>query len=215
MPSRTDVLVVGAGGHALVCVETLRASGHSIAGCVARGAQPAADLDRVGVEIVGSDEDLDNLIVGGLERTFVAIGDNRARESLTQRVLESGGSLVTAVSPSAVLSPTATVGAGSLVMPGAILTSQVSVGAGAIVNTAAVVEHESSIGQFAHIAPGTALAGRVRVGRGALVGIGACVLPGLSIGSWAVVGAGAVVTADVPDGATVVGVPARPSHLQT
>ena len=47
------------------------------------------------------------------------------------------------------------------------------------------------------------------VKRRAALGTGAVILPGLTIGSGAVVGAGAVVTRDVPDGATVVGNPAR------
>lgn len=44
---------------------------------------------------------------------------------------------------------------------------------------------------------------------GASIGGGAVILPGLSIGARAMVGAGAVVTRSVPDGATVVGNPAR------
>lgn len=47
------------------------------------------------------------------------------------------------------------------------------------------------------------------VKRRAAVGTGAVILPGLTIGVEAIVGAGAVVTEDVPDGATVVGNPAR------
>jgi acetyltransferase-like isoleucine patch superfamily enzyme len=45
--------------------------------------------------------------------------------------------------------------------------------------------------------------------KGARIGANATLLPGVTIGEGAVVGAGAVVTKDVPDGATVVGNPAR------
>ncbi len=42
------------------------------------------------------------------------------------------------------------------------------------------------------------------------IGVGAIIMPGVTIGTGAQVGAGAVVTRDVADGATVVGIPAKP-----
>lgn len=47
------------------------------------------------------------------------------------------------------------------------------------------------------------------IGQGSYVGPRAIVMPGVSVGRDCVVSAGAVVTRDVPDGATVVGNPAR------
>jgi acetyltransferase EpsM len=60
-----------------------------------------------------------------------------------------------------------------------------------------------------HVSPGAQLGGNVYVGEGAHIGIGASIKPGVKIGKWSVVGAGAVVVNDVPDGVTVVGVPAK------
>ena len=50
---------------------------------------------------------------------------------------------------------------------------------------------------------------RTLVRRGATLGANCTVVCGHTIGAWAFVGAGAVVTADVPEFALVVGVPAR------
>ena len=48
------------------------------------------------------------------------------------------------------------------------------------------------------------------IGRNAWLGRGVTVLPGVKIGEGAVVGANAVVTRDVPAGAVVAGIPAKP-----
>ena len=49
----------------------------------------------------------------------------------------------------------------------------------------------------------------VLVKEGATIGSGATILGGITIGKKAIIGAGAVVTHDVPDNVTVIGVPAR------
>ena len=53
-----------------------------------------------------------------------------------------------------------------------------------------------------------------RVKRGASIGSGAVIMCGITIGEEAMIGAGAVVTRDVPDGVTVMGVPSRVAAIQ-
>jgi maltose O-acetyltransferase len=50
----------------------------------------------------------------------------------------------------------------------------------------------------------------VTIGENCWIGGSAVVMPGITIGSNAIIGAGAIVTSEVPEGATVVGNPARP-----
>jgi acetyltransferase-like isoleucine patch superfamily enzyme len=54
------------------------------------------------------------------------------------------------------------------------------------------------------------LSGHIHIGSGAHIGTGATIIQGVKIGAGCIVGAGAVVVDDVPEGITVVGVPARP-----
>jgi acetyltransferase-like isoleucine patch superfamily enzyme len=57
-------------------------------------------------------------------------------------------------------------------------------------------------------------AAAIHIGKEVWIGRGVAVLAGVTIGDRATVGANAVVTRDVPSGAVVAGVPARPLPLR-
>lgn len=200
------IIVLGAGGHAKVVVELLRASGRTVAGLLDADPTPRT---VAGAEVLGDDLLLPRLRAEGVADAFVALGDNRLRGDVARRAAAQGFSLVNAVSPQAVLSPSARLGVGIAVMAGAVVNAEATIGDLAIVNTGAVLDHDVRIGEAAHVAPGCALAGAVTVGARAFLGVGCSVIPGVTIGEDAVVGAGAVVVRDVPSGAVAVGVPAH------
>lgn len=204
--SAAGVVVVGAGGHAKVCIELLQAMGHAVAYCVGAEDSPA---HCVGVPVLRGDAHLAALAAQGYTRAFIAIGNNRVRVKLADTALALGFELVNAISPRAVVSPSARLGRGVAVMAGALINADSTIGDLAIINTGASIDHDGVIGAGAHVAPQSALAGNVEVGAQAFLGVGCKVIPNIRIGAGATLGAGSVVIADVADGATAVGVPAK------
>ncbi|WP_305820949.1 acetyltransferase [Massilia brevitalea] len=203
------VIIVGAGGHAKVCIELLQAMGETVLCCV--GASDSAPT-CLGLPVLQGDHHLARLRDEGHTRAFVALGPNRLRARLGWQVRELGYELVNAISPAAVVSPSARLGAGVAVMAGAVINAEASIGDLAIINTGASVDHDCSIGEAVHLAPQCALAGNITVGAGTFLGVGCKVIPGIEIGAHATVGAGAVVIGQIPPDVTAVGVPARVLH---
>jgi sugar O-acyltransferase (sialic acid O-acetyltransferase NeuD family) len=148
------------------------------------------------------------------EGAIVAIGDNATRLMKMEVLAAAGVELVSIVHPAAVASPLAEVGVGSAIFAGAVLNACAVVGRGCIVNTGASVDHDCRLADGVHVSPGARLGGDVHVGRRTWIGIGASVKHGVRIGADVRVGAGASVVNDVPDGVTVVGVPAKPVERQ-
>jgi UDP-perosamine 4-acetyltransferase len=205
-----QVVIIGAGGHGKVVLDILRAQGaYQPIGFVDADAR-LTGTKVSGLTVLGPTNLLPRLRQQQkIGHAIVAIGDNRTRLRHLAAVEAEGYDLVSAIHPRAFVSPTARIGRNVVIGPQASIVTESRIGDGSIVNTAAIVEHECDISEAVHLAPGACLAGRVRVGACAFIGIGAQVVQCLAIGEGATVGAGAVVIEDVPDGVTVVGVPAR------
>ncbi|MCY1647015.1 acetyltransferase [Caulobacter sp. SL161] len=200
------VVIIGGGGHAKVVIESLRACGETVAAIVDADPTPRAVL---GVPVLGDDLALPTLRAQGLSRLFVAIGDNRLRQKLGRKARDHGFSLVNAIHPSAVVSPSARLGEGVAVMAGVAINADSWIDDLAIINTGAVVDHDCRLGASCHLGPASALAGGVSVGERAFLGVGARAIPGVSIGADTIVGAGGVVVRDLPDSVLAIGVPAK------
>lgn len=208
----TPLAIVGAGGHAIVVADLVRAlpAVHTLVGFIDDDRDgPLGTAEVEGIPVIGAlstltEDDVEDMLV------FPGAGSTSARARIVAQLDSLRARMPSLVHPAAVVSEGATVRDGALVCAGAVVSVGADVGRGAIVNTRAVVDHHCTVSDFVHVGPGATLAGRVVCAEGAWIGLGAAVIEHLRLGDHCVVGAGAAVVRDVEAGTTVVGVPARP-----
>src|SRR3990167_4160593 len=117
--------------------------------------------------------------------------------------------------PEAVIGNDVNIGGFSEIGPGVIIGDRVRIGAMCFIPEGVTIEEGAWIGPRVTFSNDMfPPSGRDRwkktlVKKGARLGAGVCVRPGVTVGENALVGMGAVVTHDVPDGETWVGVPAK------
>lgn len=165
----------------------------------------------LGVPVLGGDEEVMQYPVGKIHLVN-GIGSVRAnplRRQLFEHFKSKGYQFASVVHPSAIIAGDVALSEGAQVMAGAVIQAGCHIGVNTVINTGSVVDHDCHIGDHAHISPGVTLSGGVRVGENTHIGTGATVIQGIQIGRNSLVAAGAVVIRDVPDDATVAGVPAK------
>lgn len=190
----------GASGHGKVIKDILNANGIKVEAF----ADDNPNVNECGGRPVVHD-------ATGLSPMIVSIGVNRIRKMIVERLKANNPDIkfATAIHPSAVISPTAKIGEGTVVMAGAVVNADAVIGNHCIINTGATVDHDCKIGDYCHIAPGVNISGATNVGEGTWVGVGSCVIQCLNIGKNCMIGAGSVVVKDIPDNVTAFGCPAK------
>lgn len=113
------------------------------------------------------------------------------------------------IHPAAQIAPGTTIGEGSIVLAGVVITAPIVLGPYTMAMPHVLLTHDDELGSGVTLAGRATLAGGVRVGDGAYLGQGCTIREGVTIGAAAVIGMGSAVLADVPDGQTWAGVPAR------
>lgn len=194
------VILIGAGGHARVIADIVRASGDTVLGFLD---------DNKELDTLGTTQDYKRYADAGVQ-FVLAIGSAEARQTLSR--LECTWYI--AIHPTAVISPQARIGAGSVVMANAVVNAGASVGKHCIVNTSAVIEHDNVLEDYVHVSVGAKLGGTVHIGSRSWIGIGATVRNNVNICGDCMVGAGAVVVRDIAEPGVYYGVPALKKDIK-
>lgn len=192
----TEVFIYGASGHGRVIADILRSCGYSLGGWIDDRKLPGAI----------SWENFRSLHPEG--SVALGIGENGARERVFRQVSTAGYRLPVLIHPSAVISESAIIDEGTVIMPLAIVNAGAAIGKGCIINSAAVVEHDCRLDDFVHLSPHSALAGGVKIGCSTHIGIGASIIQNITIAERSIIAAGSAVISDIPGYSLAAGVPA-------
>ena len=197
---RRQVIIVGAGGHAKVVADILRASGDDVVGFL----DDKDPSELPGFSILGKVSEINRFS----ERYDFAsgIGHNRTRQRITDAYPVNW---LTVIHPSTIIAPDVQIDAGTVVMANAVVNTGSRIGRGVIINTAATVDHDCVLEDYVHISPGAHLAGTVVIGTRTWVGIGGIISNNISICGDCMIGAGAVVVRNISETGTYTGVPAK------
>ena len=90
-------------------------------------------------------------LTGEYSQAVAAFGDNRLRLSWTEKLLEAGYRVPCVIHPSAMVSPSAVLGEGCLVLHGAIVNTNAVLGKACLVNSGALVDHDNRLEDGVHI----------------------------------------------------------------
>lgn len=197
------LIIIGASGHGKVCADIAEKNGYRDIFFL--------DDDRelrfcAGHKVVGVTAEFEKYLDSA--DFFIAIGNSRIRQRITEEVESAGGNLITLVHPGAVIEKNVLIGTGSVVVAGVVINSETAVGKGGIINTSSSVDHDCRLGDYVHVAVGAHLAGTVSVGNHTWIGAGAIVSNNIRVCDGCMIGAGAVVVRDIEISGTYMGVPA-------
>lgn len=204
-----SVIIIGAGGHAKVLLDTvLQLEKFSVLGLADKNPSNLLKLNYP----VFSDDEVKQKFSAETVALINAVGfipGHQVRKMIYEQWKSLGYDFSVIQHPQAYVSRYAVLREGVQVLTGAVIHPDVVIAENTIINTRAIIEHDVLIGAHSHVAPGAVILGGVSIGEQTFVGAGATILPHCRIGSHCVIGAGAVVLQDIPDFTTVAGVPAK------
>lgn len=203
-----DIVIIGAGSYATTIAELAESCGYRVLGYLDDDPTKArAGLD--GIPVCGPIDSAMNRLESGCS-IAVAIGNNAIRLKWLYAVRAAGHSTPRLISPSALVSPKASVADAVYMHPGSHVWTHAKLGLGTILSPNATVAHHTVLGDGCFVSTGANVGASIAVGECAMFGIGSTVSTGVScIAPHTLVGAGTVVIRDTIPHGVYGGAPAR------
>lgn len=205
---KKKIYIIGAGTYGEAMYELAEILGYEIAGFFDEDEEKQRRL-VMNVEVLGKFSDLDEVDIE--EKNFiVAIGNNKIRQRIMEKINNLGGETPTLIHPKATISPSAEIGKGVYIQANAYIWTKVRINDFTIISPSVVVAHHSIIGKSCLISTLTGVGASINLGDRVMIGMGATIMTGVkNIVDDTIIGAGAVVVKDIYLGGVYLGVPAK------
>jgi sugar O-acyltransferase (sialic acid O-acetyltransferase NeuD family) len=206
MKDNNEVLLFGAGVHAVKLMETVSEMGLNFVGFIST--EPPGTMVN-GFPVLGY-LDLFNRDKELQEKSFhISIGENSIRHAIYNSLDSGHNNMISLIAKSSSISNSAIIGKGTHIGKSVIIQNNTRIGICCLIDTRALIEHDVIIGDFVTVSPGAVVCGEVTIGRGAIIGANSTVIEKVHIGENSLIGAGSVVTKDVEPNVIAVGNPLR------
>jgi sugar O-acyltransferase (sialic acid O-acetyltransferase NeuD family) len=139
----------------------------------------------------------------------IGIGDPKWRSHFYDLLIEKGGFPINLISKKSSFPSSKNIGWGNIILDYSIIEPYSIIGEGNLINTHVGIHHDVRIGEFNEVSPGSKILGSASIGDRCRVGTNAVILPKIKICSDVIIGAGAVVTKNIDEPGTYIGIPAR------
>lgn len=202
------MIIIGAKGHASDLLDVLETDYSNLNLLFFDDISNDIGYDLYGYRIIRSLKDVKNIFKKDVLFSL-AIGDPMVRRKLAEKFISLGGEFQSIISSKALISSKVSIGEGVNLMPFSSLFPTSTIKKGVLVHSYASVHHNSVIEDFTVISPGSRILGNCKIGKRVLIGANSTILPGIEITSDVIVGAGSVVTRDILNSGTYVGVPSK------
>ena len=179
---RKKILLVGAGGHAKSCLNTIeKNSKFKILGFIDKNIK--ANKFIMNYPVLGNDNFLiknkrkfENLLI-----SFGSIYNLNGRKLIYNKFKKLGFKFPVVKSNKANISNFSKIGEGTIIMDGVFVGPNVKIGKNCIINTNSLIEHDVNIGDHCHISTSVTINGNVNIDDLVFIGSGSIIKNSVNI----------------------------------
>ena len=197
MKNIDKILIIGCGGHCRFMISVIRSIGLSIEGIIDTNNEFDASETIMGINVIGSVDNLESFYKKGFKNVSIALGDNELRKIMYKDIKKYGFNLPNIIHPSAKIDISSNLDEGNIIGPNVVLGAETSIGSNNILNSSSVIEHQCKIGNHCHVSLASVLCGNVTLGDEVFVGANSTVIENLNVANRTKIGASTTVISDI------------------